>query len=272
MSRIEDILTRVRDTVGDLSATRWSNESLLRRLNEGQYDIAKKAEIFKTSVSLQIVKGKHLYTMPDDFIKLKGALYAQAPLPIYTAQQMERLAGSKWRMHTTLEAPTMLVTDRQDAKTLRVYPRPFIDDLYDLYTFTPDPYGLEDTLTDYTFDTNVGLVGSIFDINLLDVNVDLFGVISDSLEGDFLSVEYVRRPLKAASILEDPEVPDAFDTALVRYVTGTALRDDIDTQNRAMGNEELILYQTELADIEDVSKQSNTSIAYNNSTENRGMG
>ena len=272
MSRIQDILVRVRDTVGDSVGTRWSDELLLRRLNEGQYDIAKKAEIFKKQVSIQIVRGKHLYVMPDDFIVLKGALFSQKALDIYPAQQMDRLYGKNWRMHTTTSRPYAVVTDRQDVKTIRLYPRPFIDNLYDLYTFTPDVYGIADTLTEYIFDSNVGVIGSIFDINLLDFDIDLFGIISDALEGDFVSIEYVRRPIYVTFVLEDPEILDVFDTALVRYVTGTALRDDIDTQNRSMGNEELILYQNELNDIEGISKHSNTSSVHNNTSEYRGMG
>lgn len=272
MSRVEDILTRVRDIVGDTGKTRWDDTSLLRRFNEGQYDIGKKAEIFKKTAAIQLVKGQFLYTMPDDFIKLKEAMFAYEPLDIVPAQQMTRRHGADWRLHTTTQEINTIVTDRQDRKTIRVYPRPFIDDLYDNYTFDPDTYGVSDTLTDYTFDAAYGVVGSIYDTELIDLNTSEFGIIVDGLEGKFLVVEYVRRPTFVSSVLEDHELPDAFDTALVKYTAGTALRDDIDTQNRAMGNEELVLYQNELNDVQAVGKQANTTIAKNNSAEYRGMG
>lgn len=272
MSRVEDILVRVRDTIGDTGKTRWDDNSLLRRLNEGQYDIGKKAELFKKTAAIQLVKGQFLYTMPDDFIKLKEAMFAYEPLDIYPAQQMKRIFGSDWRLHTTTSEIKAVVTDRQDRKTIRVYPRPFIDDLYDNYTFNPDTYGVTDTLTDYTFDAAYGVPGSIYDTELIDLELSDFGIIVEALEGKFLTIEYVRRPTFVNFVSEDPEVPDAFDTALVKYITGTALRDDIDTQNRSMGNEELILYQTELDDIQSVSKQANTSVAKNNQVEYRGMG
>jgi hypothetical protein len=272
MATVETILLRVRDILGDPDKTRWTDDSLIRRLNEGLVDIAKKTEVFKDSISIQIVKGKHFYELPDDFVLIKGVLFAQEPLPVYSAQQMVRLFGNDWRMHTTTSEPLACITDRQDAKTIRIYPRPYIDDLYDLYNFTPDPYGIEDAITDYVFDTNVGLIGDIFDINLLDVDLDTFGIIADALEGDFITIEYIRRPIEITTINQTPELPPAYNTALVRYIAGTALRDDTDTQNRAMGNEELIIYQNELNDIKSMGLHSNTSAAHNNTSEYRGMG
>lgn len=272
MSRVGDILVRVRDVIGDPDGSRWTDTALLRRFNEGQYDIGKKAELFKKTAAIQLIKGQFLYVMPDDFIKLKEVMFAYKPLTIEPAQQMIRKYGSDWRLHTTENEVHTVVTDRQDAKTLRLYPRPFIDDLYDIYTFDSDTFGVTDELTDYTFDAAYGVVGSIYDTELMDENLGLFGILVNALEGNFLTVEYVRRPTTVLTVDDDLEIPDAFDTALVRYISGTALRDDIDAQNRAMGNEELILYQNELSDIESVSKQSNTSIAHNNQSEYRGMG
>lgn len=272
MARVEDILTRVRDTIGDLDKTRWSDSSLIRRLNEGQYDIGKKAELFKATTAIQLVKGQFNYTMPEDFIRLKDAMFAYEPLDVIPAHQMIRRYGKDWRLHTTTDRITALVTDRQDKRQVRVYPRPFIDNLYDNYVFDPDTYGVTDTLTEYTFDAAYGTVGSIYDTELIDLNIGQFGIIVEALEGKFLVIEYVRRPFKVTLIDEDPEVPDAFDTALVKYICGTALRDDIDAQNRAMGNEELILYQNELDDIEHVGKHANTSNSHNNKSEYLGMG
>ena len=38
------------------------------------------------------------------------------------------------------------------------------------------------------------------------------------------------------------QVPETYDTILELYVTGIALRDDIDTQSRELGREHLALY------------------------------
>jgi len=272
MSRVEDIITRVRDTLGDSNGTRWTVKSLIRRLNEGQYDIAKKAELFKKTAAITIIKGQYTYVLPEDFIKLKDALFAQKPLEIYMAQQMERIYGSDWRLHTTTGEPTVVITDRQDSRTLRVYPRPFIDNLYDTYEADPSMFGVTDALTGYTVDSAFGTTASIYDTELIDETIAPFGIIVGGAEGSYLVAEYVRRPVAVTSVLDDPEIPDAFDTALVKYISGTALRDDIDAQNRAMGNEELILYQNELIDLKAVGKQANTTIAHNNTSEYRGMG
>jgi hypothetical protein len=272
MSRIEDIFIRVRDTLGDPDKQRWDDPTLIRRLNEGQYDIAKKTELFKATAALRLVKGQYLYTMPQDFILLKEVMFAYVPLPVYPASQMSAIMGADWRLHTTEGNITAVVTDREDARTVRVYPRPFVDDLYTDYEVSPNSQGVTDQITNYDVDSLYGAVGSIYDSELVDLQLDTFGIIVDAVEGDFLSVEYVRRPVIATSIYQDPELPDAFDTALVKYVTGTVLRDDIENQNRAMGNEELTLYMNELADVEAIAKQSSTSVAYNTETAYQGMG
>lgn len=53
-------------------------------------------------------------------------------------------------------------------------------------------------------------------------------------------------PIKVDLEKSDLQIPIVFDTALRYYVVAMALRDDMDTQNRATGNEHLQLYLTEI--------------------------
>ena len=272
MSTVQDIFRDVRDTLGDPSATRWDDATLLRAYNKGQYDIAKKTEIFKGAAGLVLNRGQYVYTLPDDFVLLKGVTFKQIPLPVYPAQQMDKIYGSDWRSHTTTGDILAIVMDRQDVREMRVYPRPFATDLVDDYDFTPDTFGVTVSLTDYVFDSSFGVVGSIYDADVTDINLTPFGIIVDALESNIIGVEYVRHPVPATSVLDTSELPAVFDQALVRYVSGTALRNDIDVQNRQMGNEELTLYTSELAEIHSVAVTSQTSPALTAQSEYRGMG
>jgi len=61
-----------------------------------------------------------------------------------------------------------------------------------------------------------------------------------------LMVYYQKQPATIESEEAELEVDPAFDKAIKFYITGMALRDDKDVQNRSIGNEELQLFQIEL--------------------------
>lgn len=74
-----------------------------------------------------------------------------------------------------------------------------------------------------------------------------YGVTTDISETfDSLTVYYLKKPTSITSLGDDIEIDDSFDSALKYYVVGKALRDDMDTQNRTVGNEELQFYDREL--------------------------
>ena len=274
MARVEDILTRARIILGDQSKDRWTDSSLINRLNEGQYDIASETEIFKAVAVIQLIQGQYLYNLPADAIRAHELLLSQEPVEVIESYKMSKRFGSDWRLHTaeSVQSIKAFVTDQQDVHTIRMYPRPFIADLYDDYTFDPNAFGVVDTITEYTVSDTFGLTGSIFDTELIDEPIDKFGVIVGVTEGEYVTAEYIRRPIKVASILDDPELPEVFDTALVKYIAGSALRDDTVSQNRSAGNEELTIYQTLLREIQGVAKTGSMTISSNSTTEYRGMG
>ena len=64
---------------------------------------------------------------------------------------------------------------------------------------------------------------------------------------DDLVVYYQKQPHTLVDVDSELEIDSAYDKALKFYTTGMALRDDNDVQNRAIGNEELALFNVELA-------------------------
>lgn len=271
--RTEDILARARTRLGDQAKDRWSDVTLISYLNEGQTDIAIKSEIFKATAVIQLIKGQYLYKLPTNALRAFEVLFANIPVNVVPSDQMDRLYGVDWRLHTTESAQvSAIVTDRQDQRTVRVYPRVFADAMYSSAEFSPTVYGVTDEVSEYTTEGVYGLAGSIYDTELLDEPVSLYGVIADMTEGEYLTVEYIRKAEKVTTINSDPELPEIFDTALVRYIAGAALRDDTNAQNRAMGNEELSLYVSILQDIIGVSSTGSMTISNNSQTQYRGMG
>ena len=73
------------------------------------------------------------------------------------------------------------------------------------------------------------------------------GTITNVTETDTkLTVYYIKKPNTITSVDDELEIDDTFDAALKYYIVGKALRDDMDTMNRTIGNEELQFYIREL--------------------------
>jgi hypothetical protein len=80
----------------------------------------------------------------------------------------------------------------------------------------------------------------------------VFGVVVDmASKVTSLVVYYNHRPMtldnySLIDVDQTLEIDEVFDKAIKHYVIGMALRDDKDTQNRQVGNEELGFYAAEI--------------------------
>jgi len=70
MGRIADILTRVRDSLSDPDADRWSDARLLRLIDEAQKDIATKNKLLRTTVNIQLFIDKNIYDLPSEAVNI----------------------------------------------------------------------------------------------------------------------------------------------------------------------------------------------------------
>ena len=57
MSRISSIIIRTRDTLADPEGDRWSDERLLRLIDEAQKDICRRAKLLRTKKNIPIING-----------------------------------------------------------------------------------------------------------------------------------------------------------------------------------------------------------------------
>ncbi len=114
--------------------------------------------------------------------------------------------------------------------------------------------GIEGLSSNSDYGVLVGL--SQDDILLENFASGVYGVcVNISETFDSMNVYYLRKPTDITSVDDTLDIDDCFDSAMKYYVTGKALRDDMDTQNRTVGNEELTFYDRELK--EAISDDSN---------------
>lgn len=277
MSRIANIFINVRDTLNDQDKDRWKDSTLLRLLNSGQKDIAKRTKLFRATHIIPLEQGKSTYELPEDLLLLRQVLYKNKPIDIKSTRDMDFLSNSamgghrqsiysptitsvssNWRDAVTEEGELIYIIYDYDAeRELRTYPIPFNDDLNTLWTFD-NLYGFLDTLTGATIDTVYGVLNTFVSVDYPDTKTDDYGTIMDIAEVEALLVKYTQVPENVSSINDNPRLPEIYDEALQYWIAGRALRNDLDVQNRQFGAEELTFYAQELKDIATASENDNT--------------
>ena len=197
MSTVQELLLSIRDSLGDLSAERWEDATLIRRLNEAQKIVCRDSKYLRYSDSIVVINLQSTYTLPSDIQAITRVLYNNIPLTIKGHEFMDLTYGNDWE--TQVGTPRFAITNKLDKGLIKISPIP-------------------------TF---------IQSTNLSNANL--------------LSIYYIKKPVLLVELTDELELDDAFDITLKHYVVGMTLRDDLDSQNRTLGNEELVLYNNELA-------------------------
>ena len=200
-----DVLIRVRDTLADPTANRWSDSLLLRLLDEAQNVICFKAKILRETRTLVAVSEQSTYSLPSnitDIIKVKYKPYNKniISLPIISSTRLDEILTDNIKPGT----PQYAVKNNLNKYILELAPAP-------------------------KFTENVP-----FDIT----------------KATEIIVTYISKPNKITALTDELDLDEAYKIMLARYVIGNALRDDMDTQNRLVGNEELQMFNAWLSQIE----------------------
>ena len=75
----------------------------------------------------------------------------------------------------------------------------------------------------------------------------LYGIVTNILEiANYLRLCYHYKPADLTKLTDELEVMPAMDKALKHYVVAQALRNDMDSMNRQVANEEFQLYNREM--------------------------
>jgi len=228
-----NVIIKMRDTLGDPDGDRWDDDRLIRAINEAQETICEKANILRTKATIQVSGGVSIYELPTDSLLLTRVDLEGVNIPLKSMEEMDEV-DPDW-MATEAETPTIIVYDRLNRGSFRLYPSPTLD-LPDEPSSVPD-YGFTTEMTGIDIEDDFGVLATITDIK------------------DSLTVYYTKKPIEVTVVGDTLELNDVWHRAIKYFGCGMLLRDDKDTQNRAMGNEELQLYVGELEEIKDNSSK-----------------
>lgn len=243
--RIVDLLTRVRDSLSDDDADRWTTCRLLRLIDEGQVDIARRCSLLRAKVNIPILADVNEYDLPTEALIATRAVDQYGNKVIVKSHEEMDALRADWeiRVGTQLE---YVVYDKLNTKKVKIYPIP-ITDLGSTFVFTFTDFGMVSTVQDDLVSSDFGVIGTISTnaLELTDMSSD-FGLVSAMSEysTNFI-VYYLERPAEIANYSDLLTIDSIFDLALKHYVIGHALRDDKDSQNKAVGNEHIGFYNDE---------------------------
>ena len=253
--RIANIFLDVRDTLNDQQKQRYSDETLLRHLNSGIKDIALQTKLFKSNIVLPILEGVSVYALPSSVLRVSHCSYNWKPLALKSTGWMDHNKERDWKFTSIVRTSDSdkdyikyAVFDDVKRRELLVYPRPFGE--FDTSYVASDVYGVTTALEEYTFDPLYGVVNTLVDSEIVsENNPGLYGILTDLVDSEAFIVYYTECPELPMCVTDDPPLDSCFDNALTFWITSRALRNDLDTQNRSMANEELEFYLRDLREI-----------------------
>lgn len=270
MSRIANIFTRVRDKLGDSKGQRWENDTLIRLLQDALDDVSLNTKMFRGVAHIPLIQGYAEYSLPDNLIDIKQVLSSGIPVDLRSSYYMDDVVGKNWRNHTGNFVDNC-VYDPLDVLTLRVYPIPITPQVAEAYSFDPNTFGVATSVDDFNNIDDYGIIDSIIDSTSVTEYSNRYGLVTDILDSRSVAVIYTRKATHPETLEDELEIPPVYDKALVYYITGMALRNDIDAQNRSAGNEEIMFYERELG-IAAANSSKNQVSNNKHNTVYRGMG
>lgn len=264
-TRIESIILRARDTLADPNAERYSDARLLRLLSEGQQDLVVKARLLRRRFDILPEVGVAEYTLPSDAWLITRASFRGSKIRFATYDDMDNSIkyvsdynsyssasscygisiADDWQTYSSI-SPYAIIYDRLDQGIVRLYPIPN-DDLFDTVFDFDEDLGTITEFAGFTVDVDLGGVSFLEEESSTFEYDSLFGEVSFVAElPPAVTIQYFALASEVTSVNDTLQISSMYDKALKYYITGNALRDDLDTQSRQMGAEELALYQGEL--------------------------
>ena len=228
-TRLEEILVRARDTLADPNQERWLDAQLIRLADDAHKSLVEQTSLLRTKFTVPIADGQELYTLPTNIHQISRVLDGSfINLPLLSHEQADIELGIGWEQ--TIGAPTHVIFDKLAPNDFKLYPIP-----------TNVPVGVVTPLA-----TQVGVTSS----GTIEASgfSSPYGVVTGFLTTPLAQLT-IYGTLKATTIVLPTDLlesPDVYDRAIKFYITGMALRDDKDVQNRQMGAEELQFWQIEL--------------------------
>ncbi len=280
MSRIDDILVRVRDSLSDTAKQRWTDARLLRLVDDGHKDIAKFSKLLKGQVDIPMLEAQFMYDLPDDLWLITRAAFDGYQIDINSYDQMDEIsrkqvinngysnrlersrgfstslnddyARIRWET-TTSNLIQAIVTDNRELDEIRVYPIPNDGITGDIYTFLnggtvlyvgDEVFGVVTEIDDYTLTSPFGVVTELMDPSVaVEAFSSAFGIVALIKETTAtLHIWYIRNPVDIIATSDALATPKMFDVALRYYIIGNAYMDDNDARDPDKSRDALAMY------------------------------
>lgn len=292
-TRIEDILTRCRDSLADEDESRWSTPRLIRLIDEAQKKIATKAQLLRKTYTFSILANVNEYSLPADAFLLtrvvsssgaKIALKSHASMDDLMSNILlhDSLSSSYRRSSNTQAVDAMwefdtgsqveyIIFDNQEPGTFKTYPIVVNDTASEVFVL--DTFGVTADIEGDLLINPYGVLGNLTAnaIDTVQFN-SVYGVLSGMQEiEDTIKIYYRAKPAEITAVTDLLEIDDKWDAAIKHYVVGMALHDDQDTQNRAISSDEIGLYGIEFSEAKKISSKDNTSRSHHRTTYNSGI-
>ena len=268
MSRVSEIIKRVRDSLADPNQERWTDDRLLRLLDEGQKTLARTFELLRGEVTIPLRLNQPMYELPENLWRITRASFDRVALDMKSYTQMD-MKIPMWETDAG-NTITKLIYDERNLQEIRIYPLP--DDTFDFNYYTMNsPFGVLVEYEEVTGDVYGVLSNLSTAPGELTTFTSPYGVVADSFDSTPLIIMYIRDPVELTAASTTLELPPMFDTALKFYVIGHAFLDDLDTEHQTKGGTAIALYEKESALLGNRAKQHNGTRAVNTSTAYRGF-
>ena len=244
MGRIASILTRVRDSLSDADGDRWTDSRLLRLIDEAQIEVAIDNNLLRTRYDVNVIVDINEYTLPSEATTILRVSNSDgSKVHLKSHDEMDALDPG-WEIATG-NSLKYIVYDKQNPGQFKVYPIPTVSD--DSDTFIVGAYGVSVSIQDDTLTPDYGVVADVNETATLKKQFNsIYGIVTAmTAVTTSLVIRYLKRPAEINAIdsgTSQLEIDEMYDTAIKHYVVGMCWRDDQDTQNRALANDELAMY------------------------------
>jgi hypothetical protein len=220
MSRITEILSKTRKILADKDKQRYSDEDLISLLNDALINWGVFTGTLKLRSYIPIEANTALYDMSPYCFNINRIQYGSKVLIAKTEEEMDRI-NILWQDEVGNE-PKYIIFDNLKQGLFRIYPK--VEDV---------------TLNNITQNS---LYGGLIDISITDDLLQIPSIDNISFtDVKYLTIFYVGKPrtVTMSSTDDELDIDMIYDLALVSYISGQALRLDVDSQNRAFGTEQL---------------------------------
>lgn len=218
-----ELITQARESLADLNGSRWSDARLLSLLFDGLTILSLDTILCMEDKYIELVQDLERYDLSERAVRFVRIEHKDFPLTIGTHEELDKL-NKRWRTENGTQLKYAL-TDK------------FRPGIFMLYPKVPD-------LTRTLVVNEGGPYGIITDLSYTDYQLEALpgtGEMGTPENKDWLRVYYTLK-FDKPTLDTDLAIEDFVGVGLQHYIVARALRDNRDTQNRTVGNEEYALW------------------------------